>query len=144
MALKKLCPRCNKLIDIDQKYCEEHQKQYEENRKQRHREYKSSREDLKEQKFYKSKEWFQLKEHLKIKYKGMCVYSYLVENRIVPADTYHHIEPIKENWNKRLDVYNVIPLSESVHQKIHKLYDTDKEGTQKMLRDLLFKWREIG
>lgn len=144
MVLKKLCPRCNTLIDIRERYCEKHQKQYEQYQKDRQKDYRKRRTDKRESNFYCSKEWLQLKDHLKIKYKGMCLYTYLVEDRIVPADEYHHIEPIKDNWDKRLDVYNVIPLSYAVHRKITALYKTNKkEATQKMLRELLFKWKEI-
>ncbi|MGX7745681.1 hypothetical protein [Rhodopseudomonas parapalustris] len=144
MALKKLCPRCNKIIDIDQQYCEEHQKQVDQSLKNRHREYKANRSDKNEQKFYKSKEWLKLREYLKVKYKGLCLYSYLVDNIIVPAAEYHHIEPIKDNWSKRLDVYNIIPLSYMVHRNITEIYKTNKkEETQIMLRGLLIRWREI-
>lgn len=143
MALKKLCPKCNKVIDQGERYCSEHQASYKEYQKNRQKDYRNRRTDKKELNFYCSKEWEQLKDHLKIKYKGMCLYSYLVENKIVPVGDYHHIEPLKENWDKRLDVYNIISLSHQVHRKIHKLYETDKEATQKMLRDLLFKWKEI-
>ena len=144
MSLKKLCPICNKIIDIGQRYCDEHQKQYEARQKERHKEYKSKRNDIKEQRFYKSKEWLQLKDHLKVKYKGMCLYTYLVDHRIVSANEYHHIIEVKDDWNKRLDIYNVIPLSYSVHRKITELYRTNKkEEVQKMLKELLFEWKEI-
>lgn len=74
------------------------------------------------------------------KYHGLCVYSYLIEHKIVPADAIHHIVEIKENWDLRLKEQNLIPLSNSVHSKISRLYLTDKKATQTMLYGLLEQW----
>lgn len=142
MSLKKIC-RCGKIIDLGDGICTECKSKQQQRTKERHKQYKSNRNDRREQKFYTSKEWLQLKEHLKVKYKGLCLWSYFIDNKIVMADVNHHIEPVKESWNKRLDIYNVIPLSNRMHQIIHKKYETDKEKTQQELRELLFKWKEI-
>lgn len=139
---KKLCSfgGCHTIIAGTEKYCEEHKKVVEEKEKERHRIYKSKRTDKKYQSFYTSKEWIQLRDFINIKYKGMCLWSYYIEHTIIPAATVHHIVEVKDDWHLRLDIYNCIPLSEAIHQKIHRMYESDKEDTQKALRYLISKW----
>lgn len=136
---KKICSfsECHHIIPGNEKYCEEHKKAVDQLQKEKHKHYKSKRTDIKEQRFYNSKEWIQLKEVIKYRYKGLCLWSYFVEDRIVPADVDHHIVPIKEDWSLRLCIYNVIPLSNSVHEKIHNMYEKDKEVTQRILSGLI-------
>jgi len=40
-----------------------------------------------------------------------------------------------------LDVYNLFPTTESNHNKIHAMYKEDKEGTQRLLLDMLDRYR---
>lgn len=141
--LKKLCPKCGKIIDAGQRYCPDCQKIYEAMRKERHRRYKHNRPDIREQRLYTSKEWQAIKKFIIGKYNGLCLWSYYMEDRIVPMDTVHHIVPVKDDWGMRLDIYNLIPLDHRVHEHIHKLYDSDKEGTQEMLKYLMRKWNKI-
>lgn len=143
VSLKKLCPKCGKIIDAGQRYCPDCQKIYKDRQKERHRIYKHDRTDIKEQRLYASKEWWVIKKFITSKYNGLCLWSYYVDNRIVPMNAVHHIEPVKDNWGKRLDIYNLIPLCSRAHEYVHKLYDSDKEGTQEMLKDLIWKWNKI-
>ncbi|MGE6895758.1 hypothetical protein [Priestia flexa] len=153
MALKRFCPKCKVLIDAGNRYCAscsdkvvqqqaERMKQRKEQGKdkERHKAYKAKRTDEREQRFYSSKQWELMKLTIINKYKGMCIYTYYKEDRIVPYDTIHHIIPVKDDWNMRLHLYNLIPVTESVHQKLHKMYKHDKEQAQKELKELIAKW----
>lgn len=142
--LKKLCSRCNILIEASLQYCDGCQAMYNEQQKQRHKIYKAKRNDNKEQRFYNSRGWKQMKQFLDSKYKGLCLYSYYIYDRIVPYDVFHHIVPIKEDWNMRLHLYNLIPLTNSIHEKIHKMYENDQERTQRELQQLVAKWNGFG
>jgi hypothetical protein len=113
------------------------------NLKEKHRHYKKMRRDKREQAFYNSKQWIMLRDFIAVKYKGLCLWSYFMEDSIAAADAYHHIIPVKDDWNDRLDIYNIIPLSNRAHNMIHEMYKKDKEGTQKILKDLIFKWNEL-
>ena len=135
---------CNRIISGHEKYCEEHKVLFEINCKEKHRHYKKFRRDKREQSFYNSKQWKMLRDFIAVKYKGLCIWSYLIEDNIVSADVNHHIVPVKDDWSKRLDIYNIIPLSNRTHNMIHELYKKDKEGTQKILKDLIFKWNGLG
>lgn len=148
MALKRLCPKCNKIIAAGQKYCEEHAN----TEKQRHIDYsrrrRQDKDQLKYQKFYSSKEWITTRDNIKHRYLGICLYSYYILGELVYTDYVHHIEPLKDNWDKRVDKKNLIPLCASIHQKVHKEYDKgiqDKREMQKLLHSLLDRYnKEFG
>lgn len=145
MSLKKFCPRCNSIIDVSQQYCDKCKKKVDAIRKERHKEYNDNRTDDKEQAFYKSREWKVLRERLDVIYKGLCLYSYYIDDRIISRDVYHHIVPVKDNWDKRLDIDNIIPVTFKVHQKIHRLYESgQKEETQQQLLEFIRRFRGVG
>ncbi|WIF94304.1 HNH endonuclease [Caminicella sporogenes] len=132
MALKKLCNRCQKnIIDMSQKYCSECEKIVEDERKERYKRYNQSRTDVKEQKFYQSKEWKHVREIVKSRDKGLCLLC-LSEKKINYCDTVHHIEELKVNWNKRLDLDNLICLCESCHQYVHRQYSISEKEKKEM------------
>lgn len=141
MALKKLC-RCGQLIDYKQKYCNQCSIKYKQERKEYHKYYDKYIRDQESADFYNSPEWEKTREHVLGKYKGLDLYAFFIDKKIVYADTVHHIEELRENWNRRLDITNLIPLSSGNHTRIHKMYDKDKRGTQKLLFSLLDRWRE--
>ena len=67
-------------------------------------------------------------------------YAYHILHEIRRADTVHHITPLREDWTRRLDITNLIPLASSTHNAIHTLYDQDaatKATTQALLRQIL-------
>lgn len=145
MTLKRLCPKCNAIINAGEQYCNDCQKKIDAMRKQRHKEYKTKRTDDREQAFYKSREWKALRQRLDVIYKGLCIYSYYEDHRIIPRNLYHHIVPVKEDWSKRLDIDNLIPVSNRAHQKIHKLYESgQKEETQRKLLEFIRRFRGVG
>lgn len=146
MALKKLCSyhNCNKVVDIDTKYCEYHSKKVNEAEKQRHKIYQHNRllneEERKYQRFYNSSNWKLLKESVKKELYYIDIFELYKNNKIVQGDTVHHIITIKENYDMRLDKNNLIYLTESNHKLIHNKYNEskqEKEKIQKILLELL-------
>ncbi len=95
--------------------------------------------------FYLSQEWHATKSFINQKFKGLCAWSYLVDHAIVAADAVHHIEPIREAWNKRLELSNLIPLSHTVHMKVEAAYrssEKKKAQAQSQLFELLRRWEK--
>lgn len=144
MAQRSLRPckqrGCKNLTRDITGYCLEHIHIYEERKAQRNKHYDKRiryNKDKKYTKFYHSKEWERLREDILKTYNGIDIYSYYIENKIVIANTVHHIEEIKDNWDKRLDVDNLFPLSDVTHNNIHSLYSKDKKETQRLLVELL-------
>lgn len=119
--------------------CRKEQEQY---KKQYNKLYDTYCRDKQCAEFYNSPEWEKLRSFVLAKYKGLDLYAFFIQKRIVYADTVHHIEELKENWNRRLDVNNLFPVSSENHNRIHKLYLKDKKRTQKLLFDLLKRWNQ--
>lgn len=130
MAIKKMCPRCRKIIERTEKYCDVCTSRM-------NRDYDRYKRDKESQSFYESKEWRKLSKLIKSNYHGLDVYQFKVNKRLVYADTVHHIEEIKDNPSRKLDPSNLIPVSKGTHKSIHEAYKKDKTGTQKLLFKLI-------
>lgn len=140
MSLYRLCPHCNNKTEYGTKcQCEI------DIEKQRHKDYKASRTDKKEQEFYNTKQWLQTKEIAKSKTHGIDVYEYYVNGRVISGETVHHIVEIKEDWNKKLLISNLIYLTNSNHMYVHNMYnksDKDKTKMQELLIELLDRFNK--
>ena len=130
MAIKRMCPRCRKIIEYKDKYCKDCTARM-------NRDYDRYKRDKESQAFYESKEWRKLSKIIKANYHGLDVYQLMINKRFVPADTVHHIEEIKDNPSRKLDPSNLIPVSKGTHKAIHEAYKKDKAGTQKLLFKLI-------
>jgi 5-methylcytosine-specific restriction protein A len=144
--LTKFCPLngCNTIIPIGQRYCDKHTEVAEAREAQRQAYYDKRvrfTRDKQYHSFYKSKEWERIKRYIHNRYHGLCLYSLMVNNKVMQADAVHHIEPLREAWGKRLDIGNLIPLAGSMHGMIESEYTHgDKSGMQKLLWKLLERW----
>ncbi|MBC2456138.1 HNH endonuclease [Clostridium beijerinckii] len=79
-----------------------------------------------------------MKDKVKDKFKKIDIYSYYVLGELEYGQTAHHIEPLKDNWDRRLEIDNLIYLTESNHQKIHKAMEKDKKN-KKQIMDMLYE-----
>lgn len=68
--------------------------------------------------FYNSSEWRKLRALKFANANGLCERCY-ANGKIVPAKEIHHIEPIEDNWDRRLDYDNLMALCSSCHNEIH-------------------------
>lgn len=109
------CKNCTRDISG---YCLEHKGMYEAKGKLQHIEYKRYRQDHKEQQFYNSMLWKKTrKERLTID-NGLCQ-TCLEDDRLTLADMVHHEIEVKDDWDKRLDIDNLISLCNACHNKVH-------------------------
>ncbi len=141
MALKKTCT-CGKVIDYSKQYCDDCTRKNEEYKAQRYKYYDNNIRDKQSTAFYNSLEWEATRAEVLRNHKGLDLYEYYINKKIVYADTVHHIVELKENWNRRLDISNLFPMSSSTHSMIHKLYKKDKKVTQKLLFELIKRWEK--
>lgn len=151
MALKKICRwhGCHRLVDYGQDYCDIHKDKTIEQRKKywqdRDKRIRQDRGLYKYKQFYKSNEWIRVRELVIVKCMCIDVLEYYRTGRVVEGQTVHHIVEIDEDWSKRLDIDNLVYLTESNHRHIHTLYNKDdktKRDTQRMLIGLLERFRE--
>jgi len=134
--LKKLCPKCNKVIDATSKYCDECKKKYT---NQSSKAYDDRRKDDMYHAFYQTKEWKKTRDAVLKKYNYIDLYEIHINKKIVTANTVHHIIEVREDYDKRLNIDNLFPCSARTHNKIEKMYRRNKEEMQALLRKLLQK-----
>lgn len=143
MAMLKQCSRtgCTKIIDDGVKYCKYHQKKYDVESKERYKEYKERRLQDKQQKkyqqFYSSKSWQRIRQAVINTTFNIDILEYYVTGRIVEGETVHHIKELNEEWDCRLDVCNLIYLTQHNHLRVHKEYSKGEREKKKMQKILL-------
>lgn len=135
MPIYKRCSRCGKRI-LSGSMCS--------CIKDRHKEYDRYSRDKKSKQYYSSKEWKISRQTALNTDEGLDVYLFMTEGRIVAADTAHHIIPLKDDWNRRNDINNLMSLSHDTHSAIERMYKKDKEGMEKMLQEMLQNYRNEG
>ncbi len=134
MPIYKRCSRCGKRLPSGSK-CD--------CLKQRHKEYDKYSRDKKSDAFYHSKEWELARDDTINYYTGIDIYSYYILGKIEYGQTVHHIVPLKDDWIKRVDRKNLIYLTESNHQLIHKAMNEGKYGeTIELLNGLVKRYEE--
>jgi hypothetical protein len=134
MPIYKRCCRCNKRL-LEGTTCECSKKRY--------KEYDKDKVNTREKKFYSSGSWDKCKIKAKDRFNGMDIYSLYVSNKVEYGQTVHHIEPIKENWNRRLDIENLIYLTESNHRLLHNRMDNgEHDQVINELNDLIERFKK--
>ncbi|EOU1611936.1 HNH endonuclease [Clostridium perfringens] len=145
--LMKLCAKCGDVIEYGNRYCatctDLVEQQKKKDNKKRYKKYSNVRLDKEEQSFYQSKAWKNMRSKVLADYVFIDVYYYYKYNKIVQANTVHHIIEVKEDWDKRLDYYNLICVSKESHKEIHDLMlNKGKEKVKQMLLEFNKRFRE--
>ena len=115
--LLKSC-RCGKLIPQSVKMCEE----CEQRQQSRHMIYNNTRRDKRAAEFYVSKEWRAMRERIIEVYDNVDIYALYVENELLTCEPVHHIVELEDDWEQRLNPFNLIPLNHKTHNTITALY----------------------
>mgnify|MGYP003302405649 FL=1 len=137
MVLKKICS-CGKYITQKERRCSNCSLKYKEKKKEFNKIYNSKNRDEDIDAFYKSSDWVITRDYILKKYHNYDLWEYFINNDDTKvANTVHHIEEIKDNYDLRLEEYNLFPVTAKSHMKIHKLYRKDKEGTQEKLKEII-------
>lgn len=146
MALMKYCNRtgCNWLVPQGVKYCAAHGVDKTADNRQRHKEYDTHCRNQTAKVFYNSAEWKAARARAMARDAGIDIYLYITDGRIVPADTVHHIVELMEDYSKRLDIDNLISISEATHSMISKAYknSTRKAAMQQTLRECIREYKK--
>lgn len=129
MGLKKICADCGVIIDYNTGYlCDSC------NSKRNKDKYNYEQGNYK--RLYHTKRWRSLRRSVMAKYDWLCLPS-LEKGIVAEAKILHHIEEANENNFFNRD--NLIPLSFSMHEEVHRRYDKSKESKkecQEWLRKL--------
>ena len=134
MPIYKRCSRCGRRIPAGTKcVCQ----------KVRHKEYDRYRRDKKSKGFYDSRECEIARDTALEADGGIDVYVYMTTGEIRGADTVHHIIPLKDDWEQRADVDNLMSLHHDTHSEIEQMYRRDKAGTIKKIQGMLEQFRQL-
>lgn len=140
--LYKYCS-CGQKIEYSKYKCDSCKAKAEEYSKERKKRYRDRQIKDKEMMFYNTKEWTKLRNYIVNAYMNMSVYSYYKEGKIVESEVVHHLVEVREDWGKRLDKFNLIPLTRKEHQLIHNRIEREgKEKVRLELEDMVARFRE--
>ena len=79
------------------------------------------------------------------KYDGLDIYMMYKHNRIVTADTVHHIELSQDRPDLFYSDSNLIPVSRAGHKEVHARYEREgKTVVQEDLRDFQMRFKTTG
>jgi len=139
MPVYRQCSKCKKKVE-QYKQCEcmiqakkDSYKRYRDRRR-------IDKEEKTRQDFYSSRDWLRLREVVKVDCYGMDIVIWYKDEIVELGHTVHHIIEISEDWNSRLDVNNLIYVTEQTHKVIHAEYnkgEKEKKAMQKLLFNLL-------
>lgn len=136
--------RCGALIPQNMAACKDCQENAS-RQQSRHMEYNRYRRNKRAAAFYVSAEWRKQRANVIRNFDGVDLYAFYVLHEIRTADMVHHITPLEDDWNRRLDASNLIPLSNHSHGMIEAMYSKDeqtKKETQKLLYSLIERHRQ--
>lgn len=134
MALKKCCPRCGRVIDYTDKYCDECSKNIAKEKTYRNREYdKNIRKNVNP---YGSKQWHLIRQEALVRDHGLCVYCIKKRNKISYESLAHHIQKVNDSVDRSYDVENMISLYRQCHDAVHVMYNQDDKSNSDMQSEL--------
>ena len=138
MAFKKFCSHCgcSRLIDCTERYCDVHKKR---DKAESDKQYDKHQRNKESKAFYNSTAWKRKRQQILIRDKGIDVYVYMTEGRVVKAEHVHHIVEIDEDPSLALIDDNLISLSAATHSIISGVYKEarKRQQMQAKLRALL-------
>ena len=135
--------KCGKLIPQGTKYCKACEEK-QQGQQSRHMQYNKHRRNKQAAEFYICAAWRKAKAEALQRFDHIDIYAYYVDHVIKGADMVHHIVPIADDWNKRLEADNLIPLSGDTHNRIEATYDrstADKKAMQQLLYKLIKRYQ---
>lgn len=146
MPILHKCRYCGKSIPVGQ-HCECQKKEHANDK------YVYSSQKIKHTQhtysdsFYHSKDWRRLRLVAMALYKNTDIYSWYKYGILEAGFTVHHIIPLKDDYDRRTDINNLIYLTEENHRAIHALMDESDEKKaeiQQELFDMIEKWKREG
>lgn len=122
VVIVKYCPICKRQMPYGKTYCDKCEgiakTRLTEARARRARQYNRQR-DSKYTRFYHSSDWQRLRA-AKLSECGYLCEECKAHGVTTIAEDVHHIVPIREDWDRRLDIDNLMAVCVSCHNKIER------------------------
>lgn len=120
MASRYVCRKvgCTNVTEVGEYYCESHKN----DKKEKQSNYNRNRwtTDKKYLDFYKSTDWKKTRKVVLIRDEYECQHCHRNRDKDGIILDVHHIIPVKEDWYKRLSLYNLITLCRGCHELIER------------------------
>lgn len=126
MALKKICLDCGVIISYENNRCDKCSSRFRNKQLKAMKGY-NQRRDSEVYSFYESAEWSKTREVVKTRDACMCQLC-LSDGIGKEAQLVHHVDELKESWERRLDPTNLISLCDSCHKKVHSWYSKSENS----------------
>lgn len=98
--------------------CEAHAARAQDEKSAYDKHYDECRRDRRLAEFYTSIAWRRAREAVRMRDHNLCQ-DCLQRGRVVFADTVHHIVPVRDAWDRRLQLDNLVSLCTSCHAARH-------------------------
>ena len=138
---------CSKILE-QQGLCDIHQAKADKANKIRYKVYRTDRlmdkEQKKYQSFYNSGSWIRSRLNLIANCYAIDIVELYRTGKVKQGNPVHHIIELSEDYSLRLDTNNMIYVTDSNHQFIHKEYnkgDREKKAMQRVLNGLKTKFK---
>ena len=106
------------------------------------KQYDKHQRDKKATAFYRSPDWIRTRARILAR-SPIDVYMYMTKGKVIPADTVHHIIPLRSDWSKRLEVSNLMSLHHDTHSMLESEYKRRGEKTMVcLLQRILHEYRD--
>jgi 5-methylcytosine-specific restriction protein A len=92
---------------------------------------------------YHTQRWGKLRAYVMSQHDGLDLYAWYVHDKIVLADTVHHIITVADDKDLSYSASNLIPVSDASHKEIHRAYkmgEDRKSEMQEILREAIRVW----
>ncbi|MGL5327793.1 MAG: HNH endonuclease [Peptostreptococcaceae bacterium] len=123
--LKKLCSKCNSVIEINKSLCNNCTKKYGSVKKASNKLYQETRKDKDIQAIYKSAKWLKVRKLAIQRANGLCEECIKLGNISYVQDVHHKV-PVKDDKSKAYDIDNLICLCRKCHLKAHQDLDRSR------------------
>ncbi|CDQ39543.1 HNH endonuclease [Virgibacillus salexigens] len=81
--------------------------------------------------FYKTITWQKCREYVLTRDLYLCQECLRTTGHPIPADTVHHIEHLRDNWERRLDPANLVSVCRTCHNRLHPEKKSKNIGRKK-------------
>lgn len=126
--LTRICSICGRKVKIgEQCVCV----------KQRQKEYDRDNRNQEARSFYHSRQWNLLQRAVASRANFADEYILRTENRMVKGRIAHHIYPVDEYPDLRLQPNNLIYVSDKTHRMIHEAYEKNEQEKRAMQAKLI-------
>lgn len=95
--------------------------------------------------FYVSRAWRIMRARMCEVFNGWDIVAFFEDGVLLPAEEVHHIVELEDDWDARLDPWNLIPLNGATHKRITAAYKkspASMAACQERLREYRKRWFE--